>query len=131
MGLSAHYRSPIQTLSLPKSTYHLRFPRKVYLLPFPHPLSNFDETISNLSSSGMQTGPFHKFLLSHAKLPPFTIVKPFVWQNLFFTIFCILTIATVTKFAWPEVQKIITNKNAWAAASLVTILLFTSGHMYN
>ena len=37
----------------------------------------------------------------------------------------------MTKLAWPQVKKVVTNKNAWAAFSLVFILMFTSGHMFN
>jgi len=71
----------------------------------------------------MQVQPFHKFLISNAKLPPFPIVRPFDWTKLFFTIFIIFAAGIVLKFAWPEVKKIITNKNAWAAASLVIPLV--------
>jgi oligosaccharyltransferase complex subunit gamma len=34
---------------------------------------------------------------------------------------------TATPFVWPIVQ----NRNLWAAISLIAILLFTSGHMFN
>jgi oligosaccharyltransferase complex subunit gamma len=33
--------------------------------------------------------------------------------------------------AWPYILPIIQNRNVWAAISLVGILLFTSGHMFN
>lgn len=38
---------------------------------------------------------------------------------------------TVAFVAWPYVLPIIQNRNVWAAISLVSILLFTSGHMFN
>jgi hypothetical protein len=34
---------------------------------------------------------------------------------------------TATPYVWPIIQ----NRNLWAAVSLIAILLFTSGHMYN
>jgi len=33
--------------------------------------------------------------------------------------------------AWPYVLPIIQSRNVWAAISLISILLFTSGHMFN
>jgi oligosaccharyltransferase complex subunit gamma len=38
---------------------------------------------------------------------------------------------TVTATASPYVLPIIQNRNLWAAVSLISILLFTSGHMFN
>lgn len=38
---------------------------------------------------------------------------------------------TAAFVAWPYVLPIIQNRNAWAAVSLISILLFTSGHMFN
>ena len=44
----------------------------------------------------------------------------------------VLTFAfTAAYVAWPYVLPIIQNRNVWAAISLVCILLFTSGHMFN
>lgn len=33
--------------------------------------------------------------------------------------------------AWPYLLPVIQNRNFWAAISLISILLFTSGHMFN
>ncbi len=33
--------------------------------------------------------------------------------------------------AWPYIAPLVQNRNVWAAISLIFILLFTSGHMYN
>jgi oligosaccharyltransferase complex subunit gamma len=38
---------------------------------------------------------------------------------------------TFTFVAWPYVLPVIQSRNVWAAGSLIAILLFTSGHMYN
>ncbi len=38
---------------------------------------------------------------------------------------------TVAATAWPYVLPIIQNRSIWAAISLIAILLFTSGHMFN
>jgi oligosaccharyltransferase complex subunit gamma len=38
---------------------------------------------------------------------------------------------TLVAIAAPHIMPIIQNRNVWAAASLLAVLLFTSGHMYN
>jgi oligosaccharyltransferase complex subunit gamma len=38
---------------------------------------------------------------------------------------------TFLSVAWPYLLPIIQNRNVWAAISLIAILLFTSGHMFN
>lgn len=38
---------------------------------------------------------------------------------------------TFLSVAWPYLLPIIQNRNLWAAISLIAILLFTSGHMFN
>jgi len=90
----------------------------------------------------MQAEQFHKFLVSSIKLPSFPLVRPFNWQRLFVTFSSVLMFGLVAKLAWPQLQTIIANKNAWASASLVShtfllrliqviILMFTSGYMFN
>jgi oligosaccharyltransferase complex subunit gamma len=44
------------------------------------------------------------------------------------TLLGFVTFATV---AYPYIVPIIQNRNLWAAISLVAVLLFTSGHMFN
>jgi oligosaccharyltransferase complex subunit gamma len=38
---------------------------------------------------------------------------------------------TLLAVAWPYIIPILQNRNLWAAFSLITVLLFTSGHMFN
>ena len=38
---------------------------------------------------------------------------------------------SVLALAWPYALPVLQNRNLWAALSLITILLFTSGHMFN
>ncbi|KAL8716014.1 MAG: hypothetical protein Q9220_000681 [cf. Caloplaca sp. 1 TL-2023] len=42
-----------------------------------------------------------------------------------------LGIISFLSVAWPYVVPVIQNRNLWAAISLIIILLFTSGHMFN
>ena len=92
--------------------------------------------------SGMNAEPLHKFLQNTIKLDPFPLVRAFNWQKLFVTITTLAFLGILTKLAWPQVQRIVTNRNTWAVLSLVinlvlwgsyqvTILMFTSGHMFN
>jgi oligosaccharyltransferase complex subunit gamma len=43
----------------------------------------------------------------------------------------ILGTVTFISVAWPYLLPVIQNRNLWAAISLIAILLFTSGHMFN
>ena len=43
----------------------------------------------------------------------------------------ILGLITFASVAWPYILPVIQNRNLWAAFSLIAILLFTSGHMFN
>ena len=43
----------------------------------------------------------------------------------------ILGSVTFLSIAWPYLLPVIQNRNMWAAISLIAILLFTSGHMFN
>lgn len=43
----------------------------------------------------------------------------------------ILGTITFLSVAWPYLLPILQNRNVWAAISLIAILLFTSGHMFN
>lgn len=38
---------------------------------------------------------------------------------------------TLLSIVWPYLLPLIQNRNLWAAISLILILLFTSGHMFN
>jgi oligosaccharyltransferase complex subunit gamma len=38
---------------------------------------------------------------------------------------------TFVSVAWPYILPIVQNRNLWAAISLIIVLLFTSGHMFN
>jgi len=43
----------------------------------------------------------------------------------------LLGIASFSSVAYPYILPVIQNRNLWAGISLITILLFTSGHMFN
>lgn len=43
----------------------------------------------------------------------------------------LLGAVTFVSVAWPYILPVVQNRNLWAAISLVIVLLFTSGHMFN
>ncbi|CAK7205501.1 oligosaccharyl transferase subunit ost3/OST6 [Sporothrix eucalyptigena] len=61
--------------------------------------------------------------------PP--VKRPINWIAWITSITILLGSATVLFVAWPYVLPVIQNRNIWAAISLISILLFTSGHMFN
>ncbi|KKY23016.1 putative oligosaccharyl transferase subunit [Phaeomoniella chlamydospora] len=61
--------------------------------------------------------------------PP--LVRPVNYGRIVVTITTLLGLITFGTVAAPYVLPIITNRNLWAAVSLISILLFTSGHMFN
>jgi len=42
-----------------------------------------------------------------------------------------LGVISFISVAWPYIAPLVQNRNVWAAISLILILLFTSGHMFN
>lgn len=43
----------------------------------------------------------------------------------------LLGAVTFVSVAWPYILPVVQNRNLWAAISLIIVLLFTSGHMFN
>ena len=74
----------------------------------------------------------HSWISRH--LPPGPrppIVRPFNYVGLITTTTLALGLITFVTVAKPYVLPIIQNRNLWAGISLIAILLFTSGHMFN
>ena len=59
------------------------------------------------------------------------ITRPLDYVKIVTVTTIILGVITFFSVAYPYVLPIIQNRNLWAALSLITILLFTSGHMFN
>ncbi|KAI4172193.1 MAG: hypothetical protein LQ343_003753 [Gyalolechia ehrenbergii] len=74
----------------------------------------------------------HDWIIRH--LPPGPkppIYRPVNYIRLITITTAILGIVSFVSVASPYIIPIIQNRNLWAAISLITILLFTSGHMFN
>ncbi|TVY86930.1 Magnesium transporter protein [Lachnellula willkommii] len=57
--------------------------------------------------------------------------RPINWVRGIAITTTILGTITFLSVAWPYMLPIIQNRNVWAAISLIAILLFTTGHMFN
>jgi len=61
--------------------------------------------------------------------PP--LVRPVNYLRLISAITILMGLVALVSVVGPYVLPIIRNRNLWAAVSLIFILLFTSGHMFN
>jgi oligosaccharyltransferase complex subunit gamma len=84
-------------------------------------------------SGGMQSAEsIHAWVARH--LPETTaprIVRPFNYVKAVSVATAVLGFVTLLAVAAPYIIPIVQNRNLWAAVSLIAVLLFTSGHMYN
>ncbi|KAG8629493.1 hypothetical protein KVT40_003358 [Elsinoe batatas] len=67
--------------------------------------------------------------LPHGPHPRF--VRPINYVKITVTTVAVLGTLTLFVVAAPYILPIVQNRNLWAALSLIAILLFTSGHMFN
>ena len=58
-------------------------------------------------------------------------MRPFNYTRLAVITTALLGVITALTVAAPYILPIVQNRNLWAALSLIAILAFTSGHMYN
>ena len=61
--------------------------------------------------------------------PP--LVRPINYTRLVSVVTALMGIGTLFTALSPYILPIVQNRNLWAAISLIAILLFTSGHMFN
>ncbi|KAI1081347.1 hypothetical protein F5B20DRAFT_535725 [Whalleya microplaca] len=83
------------------------------------------------------TGPqsaekVHEWLARHLPDRPHPpIYRPVNYAKWVVTIVSLLGAAGVVSKLWPYLLPVIQNRNVWAGQTLIGILLFTSGHMFN
>ncbi|GAB7365978.1 hypothetical protein MBLNU230_g7305t1 [Neophaeotheca triangularis] len=74
----------------------------------------------------------HAFLSRRLpNIPHPEIVRPINYTKIIITTTAVLGLFTFGTVAYPYVLPIIQNRNLWAGVSLIAVLLFTSGHMFN
>ncbi|KAH7390582.1 hypothetical protein BKA66DRAFT_459287 [Pyrenochaeta sp. MPI-SDFR-AT-0127] len=64
-------------------------------------------------------------------VPKPSISRPINWVKIISVTVGVLGVITLIAVASPYIIPIVQNRNLWAAISLITVLLFTSGHMFN
>jgi len=93
-------------------------------VPFILPVANF------LSSQPAEV--IHAWLSRHLTDRPHPqIHRPINWMRVIAVTTTLLGTVTFLSVAWPYILPVVQNRNVWAAISLIAILLFTSGHMFN
>lgn len=76
--------------------------------------------------------PIHTWLARHLPGRPHpAIVRPLNYVKIAVTTTAVLGSLTFLTIAAPYILPLLQNRNLWAAVSLIAVLLFTSGHMYN
>lgn len=90
------------------------------------------EREAHTSSRSVAAEQVHAWVARHLPDRPHPAIKrPINWMRWIST-FVILSGGLTTSFvAWPYVLPVIQSRTVWAAISLIAILLFTSGHMFN
>jgi oligosaccharyltransferase complex subunit gamma len=66
-----------------------------------------------------------------AGIPKPSVSRPIDWVKIISVTVIVLGGITAVSVAWPYVVPLLQNRNLWAAISLIAVLLFTSGHMFN
>ncbi|KAL8729419.1 MAG: hypothetical protein Q9166_004749 [cf. Caloplaca sp. 2 TL-2023] len=74
----------------------------------------------------------HDWIVRHLPAGPKPLVyRPVNYMRLITITTAILGLVSFFSVAAPYITPVIQNRNLWAGISLITILLFTSGHMFN
>ncbi|KAF9882445.1 oligosaccharyl transferase subunit [Colletotrichum karsti] len=98
----------------------------------PHAVPAQDPLQYDFTSGPQSAEQVHAWLARHLTDRPHPAIKrPINWMRWISTITIVLGLGTVAVTASPYILPIIQNRNLWAAVSLIAILLFTSGHMFN
>ena len=88
---------------------------------------------TNLSFCSAQTADqVRAWLTRHTPDRPHPpIHRPINWMRIVVTTVAVTGVATLVATTFRYIQPVIQNRNLWAAVTLIAIILFTSGHMFN
>ncbi|KAK4099991.1 hypothetical protein N658DRAFT_497718 [Parathielavia hyrcaniae] len=107
----------------------------LYLFPAtigPHAVASPEPIRYDFTSGSQAAELVHSWLARHLPDRPHPPVKrPINWMRWISSLVLLSGGLTASYAAWPYVLPVIQNRTVWAAVTLVCILLFTSGHMYN
>ncbi|KAF5022213.1 hypothetical protein F66182_5728 [Fusarium sp. NRRL 66182] len=98
----------------------------------PHASSKQEPLRYDFTGGAASAEKVHDWIARQLPDRPHPAVKrPINWMGWIITITITLGVITLGAVAYPYVLPIVTSRNLWAAISLISILLFTSGHMFN
>lgn len=98
----------------------------------PHATASHDPVRYDFTTGPPTAEQVHGWLARHLPNRPHPPVKrPVNWMRWGVTFAAFLGTGTAALMAWPYVLPIVQNRNIWASGTLIAILLFTSGHMFN
>lgn len=98
----------------------------------PHAVSSAEPLRYDFTNGSPTAEQVHEWIARYTPDRPHPPVKrPINWFGWVITLVATSGGLTVLYLAWPYLLPVIQNRNFWAAISLISILLFTSGHMFN
>ncbi|KAK4152127.1 magnesium transporter protein 1 [Chaetomidium leptoderma] len=98
----------------------------------PHATASPEPVRYDFTSGSQAAELVHSWVARHLPDRPHPPIKrPINWMRWISTFVVLSGGLTVSYAAWPYVLPIIQNRTVWAAITLISILLFTSGHMFN
>ncbi|TVY45092.1 Magnesium transporter protein [Lachnellula occidentalis] len=98
----------------------------------PHAVTDIGPIRYDFTSGPQSAEQVHSWIARYLPDRPHPqISRPINWVRGIAITTTILGTITFLSVAWPYMVPIIQNRNVWAAISLIAILLFTTGHMFN
>jgi len=98
----------------------------------PHAKGNGEPLRYDAGNSPANAETLHGWISRHLPTGPHPpIIRPFNYLKAVFVTTAGLGLITFARIMYPVILPLIQNRNIWAAISLIAILLFTSGHMFN
>ncbi|KAL2178302.1 uncharacterized protein P884DRAFT_268977 [Thermothelomyces heterothallicus CBS 202.75] len=98
----------------------------------PHAAASPDAVRYDFTGGAQAAEVVHHWLSRHLPDRPHPPIKrPINWMRWISTFVMLSGALTASYVAWPYVLPIIQSRTVWAAVTLISILLFTSGHMFN
>lgn len=95
--------------------------------PAPH-TSGYD--VYQFPQTEEQVGPFREHLRKNYGFDV-VIKEPLRWDRIGLTIGTVIAFVAVLRMAKEQVQAVLRARQVWMAVSLVAVLMFTAGHMFN
>lgn len=121
-------RDVFMSLNLQTAPVLLLFPPTVG----PHAAASAEPVRYDFTNGPQAAEQVHSWIARHLPDRPHPPVKrPINWMRWISTFVIMSGGLTASYVAWPYVLPVIQNRTVWAAITLISILLFTSGHMFN